>query len=98
MTKKIVASPRAQKDIVNCSVWWMNHHTSRPTAFDDELARVTELILLFPDSSPAARGVRYKDARVRVLVETGHLLIYRRRGEFITVLAVLASRAAAQRP
>ncbi len=76
----------------------MNHHPSRPTAFDDELARVTELILLFPDSSPAVRGLLYKDARVRVLVETGHLLVYRHRGNLITVLAVLASRATAQRP
>jgi hypothetical protein len=98
VTIELRFAARARKDILDNSIWWAKHHPSRPLAFDDELTKAFELIELFPESAPRVMGTRYKHARVRTLVETGHLLVYRPRGRIVTVLAVLVSRATAERP
>ena len=98
MSIELRFAPRARKDILDNSIWWARHHPSRHLAFDDELTKALELIELFPDIAPRVMGTRYKHARVRVLLETGHLLVYRHRGRIVTVLAVLVSRATVERP
>ena len=84
--------------MLTATIGWAKHHPSRPTAFDDELVKALELIELFPDSAPRTTGKLYKSSRVKVLVETGHLLVYRRRGNIVKILAVLASQATPERP
>jgi plasmid stabilization system protein ParE len=98
VTIELRFAARARKDILDNSIYWATHHPSNPNAFDDELIKVLELIQLFPESGPRVVGARYKHARVRTLTHTGHLLVYRQRGRVVTVLAVLVSRASAERP
>lgn len=84
--------------MLTATIGWAQHHPSRPTAFDDELVKALELIELFPDLAPRATGNQYKNSRVKTLLETGHLLVYRRRGNIVKVLAILASRSTPERP
>jgi plasmid stabilization system protein ParE len=98
VTIELRFAARARSDILDRSLWWASHHPSKPDAFERELVKALELLEQFPESAPRVVGVRYKHARVRVLVETEHLLVYRYRGRSVTVLAVLASRATAERP
>jgi plasmid stabilization system protein ParE len=99
MTVEIRWSTRAERDVVACAIWWLSHHSQNVAAFDNELAESLTLIRQFPESSPRGRLKRYKTARVRVMAETGYLLVYRVKGKNdVEIVAVLASRKTANRP
>jgi plasmid stabilization system protein ParE len=99
MTAEVRWSARAARDVVACALWWVSHHSQNVEAFDNELETSLTLIREFPESSPRGRLKTYKTARVRVMAETGHLLVYRVKSRSeVEIVAVLASRKTATRP
>lgn len=79
---------------------WQEHHPSRANAFEEEFTAAIELLQRFPESAPISTLRRYKSARLKVLVDTGHLLLYRysKKTGVLLVLAIGASRATPQHP
>ena len=88
------------RDLLAMTRDWQEHHPARPNAFEDEFAAAIELLTQFPEGAPIATLRRHKGARLKVLVGTGHLLLYRytKKTKVILVLAIGASRATDQRP
>jgi plasmid stabilization system protein ParE len=91
-------SKRALQDIFDLDLWWRRHHPSKPDRFDEELTATIALLRQFPESAPRALTKSYKNARVRVLVETGHLVVYRYADRTVGILRIFASKASPQRP
>jgi hypothetical protein len=95
----VVFARKAERAILDASIWWRTHHTTNADLFDDELKRAVELIAIFPDAGERARTKRHKNTRIIVLRETGHLLLYRRETKArVRVTALLVSRMTAVRP
>ena len=88
------------RELVAAARWWRDHHPSKADAFDVEYAAAIDLLKQFPETAPIALLRRYKGARVRALLDTGHLVVYRyaKTANLITVVAVRASKATAERP
>jgi len=88
------------RDVIACSRWWREHHPSTSNAFDDEFEGAMAFLKLNPEGGPATYTRLYKDARSKVLVETGHVVIYRytKSTRLVLVLRVFPSRAMPQRP
>jgi plasmid stabilization system protein ParE len=88
------------RDLIAVARWWREHHPSNEDAFDVEYAAAIELLKQFPEAARIALMRRYKGARVKVLVETGHLVVYRyaKATNLVTVVAVRASRATPEKP
>lgn len=91
-------SKSAVRDMLDLGIWWRTHHPGKPDLFGKEFEAAVQLLRQFPEAAPPARTKRYKGARVRVLIETGHLVVYRYSDRTVTVLGVFASRATSARP
>jgi plasmid stabilization system protein ParE len=99
MTVEVIYSPRGAQDAVACAVWWIEHHPEKPNAFDDELTKTVALIKQFPEAAPRGQIKKYKTGRVRVMAETGHLVVYRiKKKSLVEIAAVLASRKTGTTP
>lgn len=99
MTITVRFARAAERDILNESIWWRTNRPARADLFDDELARAVALLRTFPDSGERARTRKYQNARVVVLKETGHLLVYRRETRTrVRILALFSSQKTATRP
>ncbi len=102
-TKKLVRvdySRRGFRDLIACSRWWREHHPSTSKQFDEEYEAAIAFLKLNPEGAPATQTPRYKHARSKVLIETGHVVVYRYTNStrVILILGVLASNAMPQRP
>ena len=88
------------RDLIAVGRWWREHHPARPGRFDDEMATTIAFLEQTPEGAQIALTRRYKNARVRVLRDTGHLVVYRyaKTKRVVTILAVRASKATAERP
>ncbi len=99
MTIAVCFARTAERDILNESIWWRTNRPANPELFDEDLARAVALLRTFPDAGERARTRRYKRARVIVLTETGHLLVYRRETKTrVRVLALFGSKKTETRP
>ena len=103
MTKKPVHvefSNKGLRDLIAVGRWWREHHPQRTTLFDDEMQAAIAFLEHFPEGAPLARTRRHQNARLKVLVETGHLVFYRyaKAKARITIIGVYASKATALRP
>lgn len=86
MTVTVRFARTAERDILNASIWWRVNRSASPDLFDRELANALALR-------------RFKNARVVVLPETGHLLVDRRETELrLRVLALFGSKKTPTRP
>lgn len=96
---EVVFSKTADRQVFDAVVRWSAHHPQRPNLLDDELQRAVALIREHPEIGPPARTRRFKRARVLVLQESGHLLVYRRvTKKRVRVVGLYASRATPERP
>ena len=96
---EVVFSKTAERHVLDAIIRWSVHHPQRPNLLDDELQRAVALIKEHPDVGPPARTRRFKRARVLVLRESEHLLVYRRvTRERVRVVGLYASRATPDRP
>lgn len=91
-------SKHALQDMLDLDIWWRRHHPTKPGQFDEELTATIALLRQFPEIAPRALTKSYKNARVRVLVETGHLVVYRYVDRTVSILRIFASKASSQRP
>jgi plasmid stabilization system protein ParE len=100
MKARVEFSKVGFRDLLATTRNWQEHHPARANAFEEEFTGALELLMQFPESAPLATLRRNKGLRLRVLVETGHLVLYRytKKTQVILVLAVSATRATAQRP
>ena len=99
MTVEVVYAPAGAQDAIDCAIWWIEHHSQNPDAFEHELAKTVALIKQFPEAAPRGQLKKYKTARVRVMAKTGHLVVYRIKSRtLVEIAAVLASRKTATRP
>ena len=98
MSATIRFAPGAFRDTCAAATWWRTHREAHPDLFDEELRKALDFIRLFPEASPKARTRRYRGARVRVMKETGHLVVYRYSGASAEILAVLVSKKTSTRP
>lgn len=99
MTVTVRFARTAERDILNASIWWRLNRTASPDLFDQELANALALLKTFPEAGERARTRRFKNARVVVLPETGHLLVYRRETKLrLRVLALFGSKKTPTRP
>lgn len=97
---RVEYSNNGLRELVAAGRWWREHHPANETAFDDELSAAVALLKQFPESAPLAQMRVFRGARLKVLLETGHLLVFRyaKSTRLITVVAVRASKATPQRP
>ena len=88
------------RDLIACGRWWREHHSSRSNALDDEFEAAIAFLKLNPEGAPQTQTRRYNDARSKVLLETGHVVIYRylKSTRVILILGVFPSKAMPQRP
>jgi plasmid stabilization system protein ParE len=93
-------SKHADRDIDSAGIWWRTNRPLAPDLFDDELERVVKIIKTFPDVGMRSITRRYaRGARVMVLPDTGHLLVYRRETKTrVRILALLVSKKTIVRP
>jgi plasmid stabilization system protein ParE len=102
MTKRvrITFTSSALRDTLELSRSWVIHHPSKVDAFDEELGLAVQLLEAQPEAAPRTLAGNYKNGRVKVMIKTGHLIVYRyaRSSRVITILRVLAARATPERP
>lgn len=99
MTVAVRFARAAERQILDATIWSIANRAASPALFETELASALALIKTFPDAGERARTRRYKNARVVVLPETGHLLVYRRETKRrVRILALLGSRKTSPRP
>ena len=92
-------SKTAAQHIIDAAINWRTHHPQKPELFNEELQRAIDLLERHPEIGPRARTKRYKEARVLVMRETEHLLVYRRETKRrLRILALHPSRATPERP
>lgn len=99
MTATVRFARAAERDILDATIWWRTNRTLNPWLFERELAKAIELLELFPNAGERARTRRFKQARVMVLPDTGHIIVYRCEGKArVLILRLYASRATPVRP
>ncbi len=80
--------------------WWRLHHPANSSGFDDEMTDTMAFLERTPEGAPIAQSQKHKRARVKVMTQTGHLVVYwyAKKTKTVTITAVVAAKATSQRP
>lgn len=85
--RKLIITPRAQRQIDAAENWWIRNRDKNPDAFEDDLARAAEKLTTNPAMGGPVRA-RRRGIRRLLLPRTQYYLYYRVEEEIIRVLSL----------
>lgn len=85
--KPIITSPRAEVQILEIELWWLENREKNPDFFKDELENALDVIAQLPDAGESYLHHGIPGVR-RWLLGTGHHVYYVNEPQQISILAV----------
>ena len=87
MARRLIVTPRAQRQIARHRAWWLRNRDKAPQAFDEDLERAYLLLLDRPQIGQLVRTKRRRGAR-RLLLDRVRYYLYYEVGDAIVILAL----------
>jgi len=92
VARRLIVTPRAQRQIARARAWWLKNRDKAPEAFDEELERAYALLLDRPMVGRRVHTRRRGGARVITLDRIRYHLYYEIRDDVVILLLWHASR------
>jgi plasmid stabilization system protein ParE len=92
VARRLIVTPRAQRQIARARAWWLRNRDKAPEAFDEELERAYALLLDRPMIGRRIRTRRRGGARVITVERIRYELYYEVREAVVILILWHASR------
>ena len=92
MARRLIVTPRAQRQIARARAWWLRNRDKAPAAFDEEIERTYLLLLDRPLIGQSVRTKRRGGARRVTLERIRYDLYYEVRDAVVILVLWHASR------
>ena len=87
MARRLIVTPRAQRQIARARAWWLNNRDKAPEAFDEELERGYALLLDQPYVGQRIRTKR-RGGALRITLERIRYHLYYEVREAVFILSL----------
>jgi plasmid stabilization system protein ParE len=87
VARRLIVTPRAQRQIARHRAWWLRNRDKAPAAFDEEIERGFALLLDRPQAGQAVRTRRRGKTR-RILLDRIRYYMYYEVKDTIVILAL----------
>jgi plasmid stabilization system protein ParE len=92
VARRLIVTPRAQRQIARARAWWLDNRDKAPAAFDEEIERAYVLLLDRPHLGQSVRTRRRGGARRVTLDRIRYDLYYEVKGAVFILALWHASR------